>query len=69
MTVMHGDSTVVVLYSIICLPVKMTVMRGGTGTARPKIGKSHVLLLMQISYPYIVWNKVPKFHENRASSF
>ena len=24
---------------------------------------------MQISYPYIVWNNVPKFHENRASSF
>ena len=26
-------------------------------------------LLMQISYPYIVWKNVPKFHENRASSF
>ena len=26
-------------------------------------------LLMQISYPYIVWNNFPKFQENRASSF
>ena len=26
-------------------------------------------LLMQISYPYIVWNNVQKLHENRASSF
>ena len=26
-------------------------------------------LLMQINYPYIVWNNVAKFHENRASSF
>ena len=24
---------------------------------------------MQISYPYIVWNKFPKFQEIRASSF
>ena len=24
---------------------------------------------MQISYPYIVWNNVPKFYENRVSSF
>ena len=24
---------------------------------------------MQISYPYIVWNNVTKFHENRASNF
>ena len=24
---------------------------------------------MQISYPYIVWNKVQKFQENHVSSF
>ena len=24
---------------------------------------------MQISNPYIAWNNVPKFHENRASVF
>ena len=39
------------------------------GHARYKTGKSHVLLLMQISYPFIVWNNVPKFHENRVGSF
>ena len=26
-------------------------------------------LLMQIRYPYIVWNNFPKFQENRSSSF
>ena len=31
--------------------------------------KSHVFLLLKSSYPYIVWNNVPKFQENRASSF
>ena len=29
----------------------------------------HVFLLMQISYPYIAFNNVPLFQENRASSF
>ena len=28
-----------------------------------------VLVLMHLNYPYIVWSNVPKFHENRASSF
>ena len=30
------------------------------------MAKSHVFLLMQICYPYIVWNTDPKFHENQA---
>ena len=34
-----------------------------------KTEKSHVLLLMKINYPCIVWNNVPKFHENRDSRF
>ena len=38
-------------------------------TARPKTGKSHVLLLMHLNYPCIAWNNFPKFHENWASSF
>ena len=33
------------------------------------IAKSHVLLSMQFSYPCVVWNNIPKFHENCASSF
>ena len=37
--------------------------------ADEKTAKSHVFLLMQINYPYIVWNNVPKFHEHCASSF
>ena len=37
--------------------------------AHLEIAKSHVFLLMQISYPYIVWNNFPKFQENCASSF
>ena len=36
---------------------------------RKKTGKSHFLFLMHLNYPYIVWNNVPKFHENRDSSF
>ena len=31
--------------------------------------KQQKLFLTQISYPYIVWNNVPKFNENCASSF
>ena len=31
--------------------------------------KKSCFLLMQINYPYIVWNNVPKFHENHDSSF
>ena len=39
------------------------------GISNQKMAKSHVFLLMQISYLYIVWNNVPKFHGNRASCF
>ena len=39
------------------------------GIAYKKTAKSQVFLLMQISDPYIVWNNVPKFHENCVSSF
>ena len=39
------------------------------GIAYLEIAKSHVFLLMQISYPYIFWNNIPKFQENRVSSF
>ena len=39
------------------------------GIALLKMAKSHVFLVMQISYPYIVWNNFPKFQENRASNF
>ena len=34
------------------------------GIAYRETAKSHVFLLMQISYPYIFWNNVPKFQEN-----
>ena len=33
------------------------------------MAKSHVFVLMQISYPYIVWNNFPKFQKNCESSF
>ena len=39
------------------------------GIAHPEMAKSHVFVLMQISYSYIVWNNFPKFQENRASNF
>ena len=39
------------------------------GIAPLQMTKCHVFVLMQIRYPYIVWNHFPKFHENRASSF
>ena len=39
------------------------------GIAYLKTAKSHGFLLMQISYPYIFGNNVPKIQENRASSF
>ena len=39
------------------------------GTTDDKQQMLCLFLLMQISYPYIVWNNVPMFHENRASSF
>ena len=39
------------------------------GIAHLEMAKSHVFVLMQISYPYIVWNNFPKFQENCASSF
>ena len=39
------------------------------GIAQYKTAKSHVFLLMQISYPYIVCDNVQKFHETHASSF
>ena len=40
-----------------------------TGNTHRETVKNHVLLLIQINYLYIVWNNVPKFHENSASSF
>ena len=39
------------------------------GIALLKMAKSHVFLLIQISYSYIVWNNFLKFQENRVSSF
>ena len=36
------------------------------GIAYKKTAKSHVFLLKQINYPYIVWNNSPKFYENRT---
>ena len=39
------------------------------GIANLEMAKSHVFVLMQISYPYIVWNNFPKFQKNRARSF
>ena len=33
-----------------------------------QMAKYHVFVLMQICYPYIVWN-FPKFQENHVSSF
>ena len=37
--------------------------------AHLEMAKSHVFVLVQISYPYSVWNNFPKFQENRASCF
>ena len=38
------------------------------GIAHLEMAKSHVFVLMQITYLYIVWN-FPKFQEHPASSF
>ena len=39
------------------------------GIAHLEMAKSHVFLLIQISYPYIVWNNFPKFQGKRAVVF
>ena len=39
------------------------------GIAHLVMAKSHAFVLMQISYPYIVWDNFPKFQENHASNF
>ena len=51
------------------MSIKTTFLRRFKGIAYLETAKSHVFLLMQISYPYIFWNNVPKIEENQLNSF